>query len=104
MTEGMENDLACNIFHIAPVKNLTVRWYKGDTIINQTNINLATTKPQNLSPVHRFTPTRSDSNTTLRCEAHLDLGPEGPLLSVSSQEFYIKEVKCEYFIPFVHFV
>ncbi|XP_017284891.1 hemicentin-1-like isoform X2 [Kryptolebias marmoratus] len=93
MTEGVESALICNISNIAPVKNLIVWWYKGDTIIHQKNISESTTiNPTNLSPHHYFTPTRHDSNTTLRCDAYMDLGPEGPNFTASSQKYHT-EVK-----------
>ncbi|XP_036945278.1 hemicentin-2-like [Acanthopagrus latus] len=99
MTENKNFEITCGINNIAPVQNLNVIWYKGDTIVHTESLNNAQKSPVNLSPVYNFEPTRKDDGVTFRCEAHMDLGPEGPQFNVSSQEYKIKvyfgpDVEC----------
>lgn len=95
LKEAEEYNFTCNIHNIAPVQSLTVTWYKGDTIIYTDTFNNPSKKPVNQTSVLSFTPHRQDDGVTFRCEAHLDLQPEGPQLKVSSQEYNIT-VNCKY--------
>ncbi|KAM7387112.1 hypothetical protein PAMA_009640 [Pampus argenteus] len=87
MREGNQYNFTCDIRNVAPVQNVTVRWYKGDTIIQTHTFDDPSKEPVDLSPVLSYTPTREDEGVKFRCEAHLDLGPDGPQLNVSSEEF-----------------
>uniref|UniRef100_A0A3B5MEG3 Ig-like domain-containing protein n=1 Tax=Xiphophorus couchianus TaxID=32473 RepID=A0A3B5MEG3_9TELE len=89
MTENEEYSFTCSILNIAPVQNLTVRWYKGNQVIYSENLTNSTKHPTNQTSIFRFTPTRQDDRTTIRCEAHMDLGPEGPQFNASSRELSI---------------
>lgn len=95
LKEMEEHTFTCDIHNIAPVQNLTVRWYKGDTIVYIDTFDNPSREPVDQTSVLRFIPTRQDTGVTFRCEAHLDLGPEGPQLNVSSQEYNIT-VHCKY--------
>ncbi|CAK6971170.1 uncharacterized protein LOC128379280 [Scomber scombrus] len=86
MRDGREYTLTCDVGSVAPVKYLTVRWYKGDTIINTTTFDNPSKEPVEQRSVFSLIPTRQDKGVKFRCEAHLDLGPEGPQLSVFSNE------------------
>ncbi|XP_032443245.1 hemicentin-2-like [Xiphophorus hellerii] len=99
MTENVEYSFTCSILNIAPVQNLTVRWYKGNQVIYSENLTNSTKHPTNQTSIFRFTPTRQDDRTTIRCEAHMDLGPEGPQFNASSRELSIgvmfgPEIEC----------
>ncbi|KAK2833282.1 hypothetical protein Q5P01_017171 [Channa striata] len=99
MKENETYNFTCDIQRVAPVRNLSVRWYKGDTIIHTDTFDNASKKPVTASPVLSLTTTRADNGVTLRCEAHMDLRPEGPQLNVSSQAYDIKvsfgpDVQC----------
>lgn len=89
MIENEEYSFTCSILNIAPVQNLTVRWYKGNQVIYSENLTNSTKHPTNQTSIFRFTPTRQDDRTTIRCEAHMDLGPEGPQFNASSRELSI---------------
>uniref|UniRef100_A0A3Q1JC78 Ig-like domain-containing protein n=1 Tax=Anabas testudineus TaxID=64144 RepID=A0A3Q1JC78_ANATE len=97
LNENKTYNFSCNVKQVAPVQNLTVRWYKGDTLIYTDTFKDPNRKPVNQSSFLNFTMTRRDNGVTLRCEAHMDLEPEGPRLHVSSQEYDIT-VQCKYFI------
>ncbi|KAL6102636.1 uncharacterized protein ACO6RY_02203 [Pungitius sinensis] len=87
MVERETRQLTCDVLKIAPVTNLTVMWYKGDALIRRDTFENETEKknPVNQSSELNFTATRDDNGLTLRCEAHLDLRPDGPQLNASSQ-------------------
>ncbi|PWA17618.1 hypothetical protein CCH79_00008177 [Gambusia affinis] len=98
MIENEEYSFTCSILNIAPVQNLIVRWYKGNQVINSENLTNSTKQPTNQTSIFRFTPTRQDDRTTIRCEAHMDLGPEvGPEIechTVEVQEGESLDGKC----------
>ena len=78
MIEGEQYELQCDIQNAASVELLTVNWYKGDTLVeNNTFIDTIKT-PVNLSDTLQIFPSRDDDGAQYRCEAELDLGPEGP--------------------------
>uniref|UniRef100_A0A1A8DYR2 Ig-like domain-containing protein n=1 Tax=Nothobranchius kadleci TaxID=1051664 RepID=A0A1A8DYR2_NOTKA len=87
MTEHKAHTFICDIFNIAPVQNLTVQWYKDDAVIHTAILNDETMEPTNQSPAFTFIPTRADRHVRFRCEARMDLGPEGPLFHASSAEY-----------------
>lgn len=95
MRENENFTITCGINNIAPVQNLNISWYKGDTKLDTETLNNPQRSPVNLSPVYDFKPSRKDDGVTFRCEAYMDLGPEGPQFNVSSQEYKI-EVYCKY--------
>ncbi|XP_034750323.1 hemicentin-1-like [Etheostoma cragini] len=99
MTEGEKYNFMCDINNIAPVQNLTVRWYKGGEMVYADTFDNPKKEPVNQSSVFSFTPSRQDNGVTFRCEAHLDLWPKGPQLNASSQEctitvFFGPDVQC----------
>ncbi|KAA0705394.1 hypothetical protein E1301_Tti009741 [Triplophysa tibetana] len=78
MNEGSTYKLQCDVVNLAPVQNLTVKWYKGDTLMyNETFTDLIKT-PVNTRSILQITADRSDDGVQYRCEAELELGSEGP--------------------------
>ncbi|XP_010775772.1 hemicentin-1-like isoform X2 [Notothenia coriiceps] len=99
MPEGKKHNFTCDIQNIAPVINLTVKWYKGDEMVYEDTFKDPSKEPVDQSSIFSLIPTRQDNGVTFRCEAHLDLRPEGPQLNASSQEYNIRvffgpEVQC----------
>ncbi|XP_064170251.1 intercellular adhesion molecule 5 isoform X7 [Anguilla rostrata] len=78
MLEGKQYQLRCEVQNIAPVQYLTVKWYKGETLENQTSYDALTKKPVTVSSTVLITPTSADDGAQYRCVAVLELGPEGP--------------------------
>lgn len=78
--EGAQHKFKCNILSVAPLQNVTVKWYKGQTLLESHNI--TSTKvvvtPQSASADLQIKPRRDDNGAQYRCEAWLELGPEGP--------------------------
>ncbi|KAJ8369812.1 hypothetical protein SKAU_G00098400 [Synaphobranchus kaupii] len=78
VVEGEEYQLQCEVQNIAPVQYLTVKWYKGETLENQTSYDDLTKTPVDVSSTLLITPTSADDGAQYSCVAELDLGPEGP--------------------------
>ncbi|XP_060945577.1 hemicentin-1-like [Limanda limanda] len=98
MRENEQYNLTCHIHQVAPVKHLIVTWYKGNTPGSKFIFDNTTKEPVDKLSVYTVTPTRRDNGVTFRCEATMDLGPEGPHLNVSSEinitVHYGPEVQC----------
>uniref|UniRef100_A0A8C6UCD2 Ig-like domain-containing protein n=1 Tax=Neogobius melanostomus TaxID=47308 RepID=A0A8C6UCD2_9GOBI len=88
MQEGEDYYLICEVHNIAPVENLTVMWYKDNIRFHPDKFNKSIDTLPNASKIY-FSPTREHNGVQFRCEAHLDLTPEGPYINVSSQPFQI---------------
>ncbi|XP_016371729.1 hemicentin-1-like isoform X2 [Sinocyclocheilus rhinocerous] len=78
MMEGEPYELQCDVHNVAPVQDLTVNWYKGQTLLNQTTFTEASETPVNKIATLLIRPDRADDGAQYRCEAELDLGAEGP--------------------------
>ncbi|XP_061080635.1 intercellular adhesion molecule 5 isoform X4 [Conger conger] len=78
MLEGKQYQLQCKVQNIAPVQYLTVKWYKGETLYNETSYDDLTKTPVNVSSTLLITPTSADDGAQYSCVAELELGPEGP--------------------------
>uniref|UniRef100_A0A8C1R004 Vascular cell adhesion protein 1-like n=1 Tax=Cyprinus carpio TaxID=7962 RepID=A0A8C1R004_CYPCA len=78
MTEGQQYELQCDVHNVAPVQNLTVKWYKGQTLLNQTTFTNTIETPVNKTVTLLIGPDRADDGAQYWCEAELDLGAEGP--------------------------
>ncbi len=78
MTEGEQYELQCDVHDVAPVQNLTVKWYKGQTLLDQTTFIDTSKTPVNETVTLLIRPDRADDGAQYWCEAELDLGAEGP--------------------------
>uniref|UniRef100_A0A3B1J5J3 Intercellular adhesion molecule 3 n=1 Tax=Astyanax mexicanus TaxID=7994 RepID=A0A3B1J5J3_ASTMX len=78
MIEGRQYELQCDIQNVAPVGNVTMKWYKGDTQVGNTTFSESSKTPDNLLATLQISPSRDDDGAQYRCKAELDLGPEGP--------------------------
>ncbi|XP_056310192.1 vascular cell adhesion protein 1-like [Danio aesculapii] len=78
MTEGNQYELQCDVHNVAPAQNLTVNWYKGETLVDQTNFTDTTKSPVNKTSKLAIRPNRADDGAQYRCEAELNLGEDGP--------------------------
>uniref|UniRef100_A0A3P8SRL1 Ig-like domain-containing protein n=1 Tax=Amphiprion percula TaxID=161767 RepID=A0A3P8SRL1_AMPPE len=77
-------ELKCDTINVAPVQNLTVKWYKNDKLIKTNFFNDTTKTPVNESSVLPVTVSRGEE-VQIRCEAQLNLVPHGLQLPVVFQ-------------------
>uniref|UniRef100_A0A9J8A541 Ig-like domain-containing protein n=1 Tax=Cyprinus carpio carpio TaxID=630221 RepID=A0A9J8A541_CYPCA len=78
MMEGQQYELQCDVHNVAPVEYLTVKWYKGQTLLNQTTFPNTSKTPENKTVTLLIRPDRADDGAEYWCEAELDLGADGP--------------------------
>ncbi|XP_032392822.1 hemicentin-2 isoform X1 [Etheostoma spectabile] len=71
-------ELQCDIKNVAPVQNLTVRWYKNNQAIREDSFPNPTKTPVNESSTFVVNIRREENGAKFRCEAQLDFGPHGP--------------------------
>lgn len=75
MVEGEEYRMQCDIVKVAPVRNLSVNWYKGSEIINTQTFEESSVSPVDKSSVLKLTANRNDTGTRIWCEAKLNFLP-----------------------------
>lgn len=78
VVEGNKYELQCNVKNSAPVGRLVVRWYKGKTELKRQNFSEAVDTPKDKITKLAITASGTDNGADFRCEALLELGPEGP--------------------------
>ncbi|XDV12637.1 hypothetical protein PO909_001247 [Leuciscus waleckii] len=78
MMERNQYELQCDVLNVAPVQDLTVNWYKGQTLVDQTIFTDTIKTPVSKTSKLLIRPDRADDGAQYWCEAKLELGEEGP--------------------------
>ncbi|XP_065105206.1 basement membrane-specific heparan sulfate proteoglycan core protein isoform X3 [Paramisgurnus dabryanus] len=78
MIEGFQYELQCDIVNVAPVKSLTVKWFKGETEVYSETFTDNKKTPVNKTSKLKITVDKDDDGAQYRCEAELNLGIDGP--------------------------
>ncbi|XP_033986100.1 hemicentin-2-like [Trematomus bernacchii] len=79
MSEGQQFTLQCEVQDVAPVNNLRVTFYKGQTVLGHTQSSINTDKkPVSEVFTLNMISTKEDDGVEFWCEAKLELGAEGP--------------------------
>lgn len=102
MVEGKKYYLECNITNVAPARNLSVHWYKGNEIFHTDSFNkdLGLKQfPVNLSSVINLDAHRDDNGKQIWCEAKLDFGPSEPNPPALQSKSHKVIVLCEFLMP-----
>ncbi|KAM7394585.1 hypothetical protein PAMP_021376 [Pampus punctatissimus] len=78
MFAGRLYTLECGIQEVAPVENLTVTFYRGQTVLNRQKSNNTKKTPVTETFSLDINPSKDDDGVQYWCEAELELGAEGP--------------------------
>uniref|UniRef100_A0A673C4S5 Ig-like domain-containing protein n=1 Tax=Sphaeramia orbicularis TaxID=375764 RepID=A0A673C4S5_9TELE len=101
MVEGKKYQMRCDIVNVAPSRNLSVYWHKGDKIIHiDTFSNVSSLQPLNQSSAFELTAGREDNGSRIWCEAALNFGPSGPDLPPMESKSHDMIVQCEFLMLF----
>lgn len=93
--EGLKYQKQCDVFNVAPVNRLHIRWYKGTEIVAIKTFNDSTPNPVNKSSVLTLFAHRNDHGRFIWCEAALIFGVGTDPPATRSQA-YKTEVLCRF--------
>lgn len=99
LVQGQKYKLRCDVFNVAPVKNLLLHWYKGNTIINTSDFNELTVHPVNTSSVLTLLADRDDHGRSVWCEAVMYFFWQGTDRPANRSQAYEMEVLCMFSTP-----
>uniref|UniRef100_A0A3Q2CRG0 Vascular cell adhesion protein 1-like n=2 Tax=Cyprinodon variegatus TaxID=28743 RepID=A0A3Q2CRG0_CYPVA len=78
LTEHTEYILQCSVQKVAPIQNLVVTFYKGNTQLGTMHGDSTQKTPVNKLFTWNFNTSKEDNGAQFWCDAKLELGPEGP--------------------------
>ncbi|XP_056869926.1 cell adhesion molecule 3-like [Takifugu flavidus] len=91
LVQGRQFQMRCDVFNVAPVNKLSVRWYKGSERVKTETFPGTTLKPVSESSVLTLSAHRDDHEQSIWCEAALTFGP-GTDIPASQSQAYKMEV------------
>lgn len=91
--QGQKFEMQCDVFNVAPVKKLSVHWYKGSMIFSTQTFDNPSVSPVNASSVVTVLADGGDHGRLIWCEASMDLwlGTDHP---ANQSQAYKMEVLC----------
>lgn len=99
LIEGEKYPLQCDILNVAPARNLSVHWHKGNEVFYKETFQDHGVDPVTMTSVVNLTAHRDDNGTQICCEAILDFWPIGPKLPSIQSERHEVNVLCKFLKP-----
>lgn len=99
LVEGENYRMQCDIVNVAPVRNLSVHWHKGNEVFYTETFNESSVYPVNKSSVLDLTAHRDDNGTQIWCEAKLNFWPTGPNVPSIQSQSHEPNVLCKFLMP-----
>lgn len=99
LIEGENYPFQCDILNVAPARNLSVHWRKGNEVFYNETFNDHGVYPVTMKSVVNQTAHRDDNGTRIWCEAILNFWPIGPNLSPIQSEWHEVNVLCKFLKP-----
>ncbi|MBN3310171.1 ICAM1 protein, partial [Amia calva] len=99
--EWNQTELHCDVVNVAPARFLTLKWLKGETLVQEKLFNDITEKdPRNITETLLITLSRSDDGVQYTCVSELRLGPGGPQPNpvMKSEPLSIIVLPCEFIL------
>nr|XP_055044749.1 hemicentin-1-like [Misgurnus anguillicaudatus] len=87
MINGSEYELQCDIVNVAPVKSLTVKWFKGEKEVHNKTFK---TPSVNETSILKITANRSEIGIEYRCEAEMTAEPAAQNISRLKSNFTVQ--------------
>ncbi|CAB1454198.1 unnamed protein product [Pleuronectes platessa] len=72
MAEGEKRRLRCDVTNVAPARNLSVLFHKGNKIVSTNTFSVASLEPVNVSAVYDLIAHKDDNGARIWCEAKLN--------------------------------
>ncbi|XP_073713089.1 intercellular adhesion molecule 1 [Misgurnus anguillicaudatus] len=87
MINGSEYELQCDIVNVAPVKSLTVKWFKGEKEVHNKTFK---TPSVNETSILKITANRSEIGIEYICEAEMTAEPAAQYISPLKSNFTVQ--------------
>lgn len=99
LIEGENYRLQCDISNVAPVRNLSVHWQKGNKLLHIETFEDLDVNPHSVTSELDWKAHRDDDGTEIWCGAKLNFWPRGPELPLRQSESYKVNVLCKFLKP-----
>lgn len=96
MVEGKKYRMQCDVANVAPARNLTVYWHKGNSIIHTETFNESSITPVSKLSIYELTAHRDDDGAQIWCEAKLNFLQSGLDLRSMQTRSHKITVLCEF--------
>lgn len=94
LVQDRNYEMRCDVLNVAPVKNLFLHWYKGNTLINISVFNEPAAHPVNASAAITLLADGGDHGRSILCEAVMYFSRHGAKRLASRSQAYKMEVLC----------
>lgn len=96
MVEGQTYRMQCDIVNVAPVRNLSVNWHKGNKVFYTQTFDESHQTPVNMTSVYNLTAHRDDNGAQIWCEAKLKFEPTAPNPPAIQSNSHEMNVQCKF--------